>query len=187
MEYRVRSSFVLDAQEKRSLCAPYDGTLDEVLVKPGEMVQKGQLVARMRTDDYELQKADAEAQRDSKKAEGDKARAAASALNSQNKYAEALIAWAQAESFDHQAKLYDYKIKQASILAPFTGVMLKGDLIERQGAPVKQGDALFEIARGDETHPDRIAVEAAVEVSERDIQEVQKAHSWHRQDDGQLA
>src|SRR6185436_16734317 len=56
------------------------------------------------------------------------------------------------------------------IKAPINGVMVEGDLRERIGAPVKQGEALFKVAR-----IDTLYVEA--EINQRDIHEIKNAGS----------
>src|SRR5206468_3704571 len=53
--YHVRSSFVLQPVEKRSICPPYDGAIEKVFFKPGEWVKKGELLAQMRTIDKKMQ------------------------------------------------------------------------------------------------------------------------------------
>jgi len=92
------------------------------------------------------------------------------------------------EQFQKQVDLFKYQISQANLVAPFDGVLMKGDLYDRQGAPAKLGDVLFEIAKSEDGHPDRIAVEAEIQVSERDIQEVRKfAFNSPRPIDGELS
>jgi multidrug efflux pump subunit AcrA (membrane-fusion protein) len=75
------------------------------------------------------------------------------------------IAQAQADQAQVRLDMIRYHLSQAVLKAPFPGVIVEGDLKKRIGAPVKQGDALFKVAR-----TDRIYVEC--EVAERDIHEV---------------
>src|SRR5204862_3946766 len=100
------------------------------------------------------------------------------------------IAKRQMEQYQKQVDLLEYQIRQANLVAPFDGVLMKGDLYDKQGAPAKQGDVLFEIAKSEDGHPERIAVEAEIQVSERDIQEVRKfafRDSKERPTDGQIS
>src|SRR5207248_11434714 len=108
-------------------------------------------------------------------------------FNDTNKQGDAKVALFRMEEARKQAELLDYQIKQANLVAPFDGVLLKGDLYDRQGAPAKQGDVLFEIAESEEGHPERIAVEAEIQVSERDIQEVRAFYDKHRAIDGKIS
>jgi hypothetical protein len=71
--------------------------------------------------------------------------------------------------------------------------VLRGELSDRQYAPVQKGDVLFEIAESSPENPNRIAVEAELHVPDRDIQEVkriydqQKAGQLSREQDGEIA
>jgi HlyD family secretion protein/biotin/lipoyl-binding protein/GAF domain-containing protein len=180
--YRVRSSFVLQAQEKRSICAPYEGSIDKVFFKPGDSVKKGDPLAQMRTKELRMKLGDAEAQILKSFLESEKAKF------EKDKQAEYKIALASMDAFKWQAELLKYEISQATLVAPFDGVLLKGDLYDRLGAPAKFGDVLFEIAQSEEGHPERIAVEAEIQISERDIQEVRKfAFNDKRTIDGELS
>jgi multidrug efflux pump subunit AcrA (membrane-fusion protein) len=182
MTYHVRSSVVLQPVEKRSICPPFDGSIEEVFFKPGNAVKKGQVLARMRTVDMSMKLAQAQQQMQQYYNEAEKNR-----FDLPAKMSEYRIAVARMEEARKQAELLDYQIKQADLVAPFDGVLLKGDLYDRQGAPAKQGDVLFEIARSEEGHPDRIAVEAEIQVSERDIQEVRAFAQKHRPIDGKIS
>jgi len=58
------------------------------------------------------------------------------------------------------------RLRQSSIRATFDSVIVEGDLRERIGAPVKQGDALFKT-----TKLDGMYVEG--EINQRDVQNIQ--------------
>src|SRR5207237_6344450 len=75
MTYHVRSSFVLQPVEKRSICPPYDGSIEIVFHKPGDRVSKGQVLARMRTIDLTMELNQAQKEAWAKAAEADKAEA----------------------------------------------------------------------------------------------------------------
>jgi hypothetical protein len=181
--YRVRSSFVLNAKEHRSICPPYDGSIEKVFFKPGDSVKKGQILAQMRTTERQMDLEKAQQEMNTNYREGQKAK-----FESPPKMGEYRIAMAKMEAAKRQVELLEYQISQANLVAPFDGVLLKGDLYDRQGAPAKLGDVLFEIAQSEEGHPERIAVEAEIQVSERDIQEVRKfAFNTGRPMDGELS
>src|SRR5437667_8407480 len=181
--YRVRSSYVLQQVEKRSNCPPYDGSIEKVFFKPGDAVHKGELLAQMRTTEMVMKLGDVQQEMAQYDAEAEKNK-----FDLPLKLADYRVAVAKREESRKKAELLDYQIKQADLVAPFDGVLLKGDLYDRQGAPAKQGDVLFEIAQSEEGHPERIAVEAEIQVSERDIQEVRRV-AWNkdRPIDGQLS
>jgi multidrug efflux pump subunit AcrA (membrane-fusion protein) len=187
MTYRVRAPFQLVAKDRRSICAPYQGVLEDVYFKPGQQVKKGQALAQMRTRDMEMKRSEVMAQLATKKAEAESYSAR------EDKQADYNVALAEIEGLAAQVKLLEYQIGQASIAAPFDCIMLRGDLFERKGAPVEHGDVLFEVAA---SHPERsgqIDVEAEIQVNERDIQEVkrvfeqEKAGQIQRDHDGDIA
>jgi len=181
MDYRVRSSFVLQPVEKRSICPPYDGSIEQVFFKPGDAVKKGQVLAHMRTREMDMKLSKLKKDILTKYVEAQQA-------EQENKLGPRRAALAEMESAQKEAELLNYEISQADLTAPFDGVLLKGDLYDRQGAPAKQGDVLFEIAKSEDGHPDRIAVEAEIQVSERDIQEVRRvSFNDKRPIDGELS
>jgi multidrug resistance efflux pump len=74
-----------------------------------------------------------------------------------------------AQALSDQAKAHldmtRLRLQQSSIRAPFDGVIVEGDLRERIGAPIKQGDALFKTTRLEGMY-----VEG--EINQRDVQNV---------------
>src|SRR5258706_4884285 len=156
--YRVEGNFVLRSEEVSFLSAPFDGYIDQVFVRAGDVVPKeGKLVA-LKTSELELEESSAAADLTRYQREAEKARAA-------KNLGEMRIAQALAEQAKARLDLVRYRIEQAVIKSAFDGVVVEGDLRERIGAPVKQGDALFKVAR-----TDNLYVEA--EVKERDIHEI---------------
>jgi multidrug efflux pump subunit AcrA (membrane-fusion protein) len=80
-----------------------------------------------------------------------------------------------------QVRVLQLQIDEASILAPFDGFVVRGDLFERRGATFRNGDPLFELVQSEPSDPNMIAVEAEVMVSERDIQRAKEAVSRRQQ------
>jgi multidrug efflux pump subunit AcrA (membrane-fusion protein) len=163
--YRVEASFSLRTLEAGFVSAPFDGYIEEVKVEVGDKVEKGSVLATLDTRDVLLQEAAAMADRVRFQREIDKARGA-------DKIAEASIAEAQAEQAEAKLELVRFHRSQAGLLAPFAGAVIEGDLRKRIGAPVKQGDVMFKIAR-----TDRLYVECAVH--ERDVHELRNGARGH--------
>ena len=63
---------------------------------------------------------------------------------------------------DARLQLARYRLKRAEIKAPFDGVLVEGDLRERLGAPVNQGEVLMKFSRLD-------GLFLEIELPERDI------------------
>ena len=61
-----------------------------------------------------------------------------------------------------QLALIDEQLKRSTLLAPFNGIVVSGDLSQNLGSPVEHGQVLFEIAPLD-------TYRVVLEVDERDI------------------
>jgi hypothetical protein len=158
LPYRVEGDFTLRSEEVAYLTAPYDGYIKEVSARPGDVLPAGGKLLSLNTAELELEESAALADLVRFQREAEKARAT-------NALAEMRIALAMADQAKARLDLVRYRLEQASLKAPFPAVIVEGDLREKLGAPVKQGDALFKVAR-----LDRFYVEA--EVHERDVHEI---------------
>jgi RND family efflux transporter MFP subunit len=165
--YRVQGTFTVRSDDVSYLTAPFDGYIRSVPVRPGDPIKSGDLLLNLDTADLELEEAAALADLNRYQREAEKARAEAE--RQRNSKAQALgemrISMALADQARARLDLARYRLSQAKIKAPFDGVLVEGDLRQRVGSPVKQGDALFKVARIDTQY-----VEA--EINERDIHEI---------------
>lgn len=138
--YKAEASFVLEATEQHTLCAPFDGFLKDVQVEVGDAIEQNHTVlAELDTAELRLQLAAAAAEQ-----AGYLKEMAAAMRDSET--AKAQIAQANADKAQAQIELNEYFIEHAKILAPASGTVVTGDLKRQIGAPVKTGDALFEVA-----------------------------------------
>jgi RND family efflux transporter MFP subunit len=162
--YHVTAPFTFAAVEKRSLSAPFDGYIRDVFKKPGDVVKKGELLATLDTSDLKLKwaKAASEAQQHMEEA--------AKARTDDTKIADYKVAMAQHDASQAEADLYQWQIDHAQITAPEDGEILKGDLEDKKGAPVKQGDELMLLAQRD-------LLRAQFDVNERDIQDLKEGQN----------
>ncbi|MCP5519684.1 MAG: efflux RND transporter periplasmic adaptor subunit [Verrucomicrobiales bacterium] len=156
--YRVEGNFILRSDEVSYLTAPFDGYIRTVAARPGDVLSEGGLLLELNTDQLVLEEASALADQTRYLREVEKARA-------NRALAEMRIAQALAEEAQARLDLVRYRLEQARIRSPFNGVVAEGNLRERIGAPVRQGEALFRVAR-----LDRLYVEA--EINERDVHEI---------------
>jgi biotin carboxyl carrier protein len=157
-DYRVEGDFVLRSEEAAYLSAPFDGYIEQVNVRPGDTVEKGAVLLSFKTAELELEESAALADMTRYRRETEKARAA-------NALAEMRISQALTDQAQARLDLARYRMDQSQLVAPFTGAVVEGDLNERLGAPVKQADVLFKVAR-----IDTLYVEA--EIHERDVQDI---------------
>lgn len=156
--FRVEGNFILRSEEVAFLTAPFDGYIQGSPVRPGDVIPRNGPLLQLNTDQLVLEEASAIADQTRYLREAEKARAAGS-------LAEMRIAQALADQASAQLELVRYRIRQAALHAPFDSVVVEGDLRQRIGAPVRQGDALFKLAR-----IDTLYIEA--EINERDVHEI---------------
>jgi multidrug resistance efflux pump len=158
INYRVEGNFILRSDEAEYLTAPFDGYIEQVLVRAGDHVDKGGTLLALNRSELMLEESAAVADLTRYQRESEKSRAA-------RNLAEMRIADALALQAKARLDLVRYRLDNAVIKSAFEGVVLEGDLRERIAAPVKQGDALFKVARLDTLY-------AEAEIKERDVKEI---------------
>ncbi len=166
-EQPISSQAHLEGAIEREITAPVDGFLESVQVRPGDIVQAGQLLATLRTDELELE-------RNQLQADLAQHQVAVNAAMVSNDRSTMATARAQIDQANARIALLDMQIAQADIRAPMAAPVLHGDLIERLNMPVTRGEALFTLAPDD-------SLRVLIEVDENDIAQV---HIGQR---GQLA
>lgn len=156
--YRVEGNFILRSDKAGYLTAPFDDFIEDVYVRPGDVVTNGQPLLSLNRAELLLDQSSALADLARYEQQAEKDRAA-------NNIADMRIDEAQAQQAQAQLDLVRYRLEHAVIRAGFDGVVVEGDLRERIGAPVKQGDGLFKVARLDSLY-------AEADIKESDIQEI---------------
>lgn len=137
--YRVAADSVLEGEVRRAVVAPFEGYLDAAAVRAGDRVQEGQEMSRLDDRDLMLERLgflseEAKLQRQYEEAVADRDRA------------EAQVLQAQREQNLAQLRLVESQLQRTRLLAPFDGLVVSGDLSQRLGGAVEQGEILFEVA-----------------------------------------
>ncbi|MDB5305103.1 MAG: HlyD family secretion protein [Phycisphaerales bacterium] len=167
--YHVSAPFQFAAIEPQTVSAPYDGYIGKIgrtedenhvsrKLKPGDRVKAGDVLLELDTMDMKTKRAEAQAEMQSQLKEAEKDRG-------DHKPAEMQIALDKARQAEAQWHYLQSQIDRAIIRAPRDGQILKGDLEDKLGAPVKTGDPLFEIGA-----PENLRVELSV--SDRDMLDI---------------
>ncbi|PMR72716.1 efflux RND transporter periplasmic adaptor subunit [Billgrantia endophytica] len=135
----VAADATLESREQRIMAAPFRGYIEEILVRPGDRVEAGQPLALMDARDLALERlqwqselAKFAGQEQEMRAMGD--RAALNVIAAQRDQAEARLA------------LVESRLARATLLAPFDGVLVSGDLTQRLGGSVEAGEELYRIS-----------------------------------------
>lgn len=151
---RVTADAEARAAVNRRIVPPFRAILSEALVRPGERVEEGQLMARLDTQDLELERLRLDAERGELRTQ--RADAAMRGTPSDAARIDEQIA-----QRDARIALLDAQIARGLVRSPIAGVVSRGDLDDFVGATVDATQALFEVVT------DRLVV--VVDVDERDI------------------
>lgn len=162
-DYRVSAKAVVEGEVQRAAVAPFEGFLRSAPVRAGFVVKQGQELATL--DDRDLL-----VERQRWHSEREQHRARYRDALAKHERANANVSLAQALEADSQLALTEEKLARASIVAPFDGVIVSGDLSQLLGSPVEQGKLLFEIAPLD-------AYRVILKVEDRDIRDVRVGQS----------
>jgi len=158
-EYRVAAKTVIEGAVQRAAVAPFDGYVAESRVRAGDTVKQGQVLCRLDDRDLKLEQKRWLAERDQSD------RKYRQALATQDRASMAITA-AQTEQAQAQLSLVEEKLARATLVAPFDGIVVSGDLSQLLGTPVDVGKVLFEIAPLN-------AYRVILNVDERDIAQIQ--------------
>jgi multidrug resistance efflux pump len=158
--FRVASDARLEGFVQRVAAAPFAGFLAEALVRPGDKVKEGAVLARLDKRDLALERHAWLMRREQHLKEQQRAVA-------EYKLAAVRVLDAQIAEAGAQIGLLDQKIERTEIRAPFDAHVIEGDHSQALGRAVQQGDVLFTLAPLD-------AYRIVIEVDERDIVYVKK-------------
>jgi len=153
--FSISSDSVLEAEICRSIVAPQAGYIAAAHVRAGDLVQEGDLLATLDDQELRLEQRRWQSQRaqlfkEYRKALAGLDRAEVAILNAKRAQAEA------------QLKLVEQQLARATLVAPFPGLIVKGDLSQALGTPVTRGQVLYEVAPTEEYR-------VVLKVDDRDI------------------
>ena len=121
------------------MSASFDAVLNNVVVDPGDVVNKGDLLAEF--DGRELQwqldalradEARAKKEKDLKVAERDTQGAQLSRL--------------EMDRIGLEIDLLESRINNLQVVSPISGMVISGDIERQQGSLIQKGNAIFEVA-----------------------------------------
>lgn len=158
VRYRVDSPMILRTDDITYVTAPFDGYIDSVGVRAGDLVKAGERLLSLDTKDLLLEQAGLLAERNRQEREIEKARAG-------GELADMLIAQARRDQALAKLGTNEFKIGQAAILAGHDGVVIEGNQAEKIGSPVRAGEILFKVGRIQNIY-------AEAKVSENEIQNI---------------
>jgi hypothetical protein len=154
-DFRIAAKTVVEGEVQRAVVAPFDGYIAKAPARAGDTVRKGEILAELddrdlRLEQTKLRSEKEQQERKHREATGNRDRAAMRIVGAQLAQAEAELA------------LVTDKLARTRALAPFDGLVVSGDLSQKLGTPIQQGNVLFEVAPLD-------AYRVILQVDERDI------------------
>jgi hypothetical protein len=145
MPYRIHCRCEVQPVSKRFIVAPFEGVLEKSLVKNGDVVVQDQLLAQMDGRQLRIELAGLQAELVGARKKFDSELAAGNIAQSQ-------IAKSEAERLKAKINLLIKRTESLEIRSPIDGVVVIGDLEKAQGASLRIGQALFEIAPLDQMY-----------------------------------
>lgn len=153
--WRVSAPARLEGSVQRAVVAATDGFLQQANVRPGDRVKEGQVLAQLSSQDLELERK----RRESEMRQHENALRAAEARNDRTQM---VISQSRAAEAQALLALAEGQLERSQLTAPFDGVVIRGDLAQKLGAPVQKGEVLLVLAPSD-------SFRLIVEVDESDI------------------
>lgn len=162
-EYTIKADTVLEGGVQRVIGAPFEGYVAAAHARAGDVVSEGDVLATLDDRDLRLERLKWSSQRAQLAKQYDDAMA-------KRDRAQINIIGAQIAQADAQLALIDEQLSRTHITAPFSGVVISGDLSQSLGASVGRGEKLFELAPLD-------AYRVILKVNEHDINDVAREQS----------
>lgn len=137
--FHVIADTQLEPAERRAIVSAYDGYVQTAAARAGDLVRAGQELASLEDRELSLERLRWVTERQQHQFEYDRALAAGQPANIN-------IVRSQIDQADAQIRLIDEQIARTRLIAPFDGLVVRGDLSQRIGASVGRGETLFELS-----------------------------------------
>ncbi|WP_217410613.1 HlyD family efflux transporter periplasmic adaptor subunit [Marinobacterium ramblicola] len=138
-EFRIDTDARLEGAVNRSLAAPFDAYLEQAILRAGQVVKAGDLLAKLDDRDMRLELVKLESQQAQYTRQLQLAQASWDS-------AQAGVVSAQLGQVDAQLNLVRAMLQRTEIRAPFDALITSGDLSQDLGLPISKGQVLFELA-----------------------------------------
>lgn len=138
-EFRIHAEAVLEGKVQRVVAAPMQGFILTANARAGDTIKKDQLMATMDDSDLKLEAVKLAGQQQQTLREYREAMSGRDLVK-------VSVLSAQLEQVKAQLQLINEQLQRTSIVAPFDGVVIEGDLSQSLGSPVERGASLFKMA-----------------------------------------
>jgi RND family efflux transporter MFP subunit len=157
-DYRVSATTTLEGTIQRVVSAPFNGYITEARVRPGDVIKQGELLCLLDDRDLKLERLKWSSEREQLVKQYREAMA-------KHDRPQVRVIQAKIDQAEAQLSLLDEQLARTKVVAPFNGVVMKGDLSQSLGSPVERGQVLFEVAPLE-------SYRVIVQVDERDIADI---------------
>jgi len=154
-DYRAPATFIIRPDSLAHMPAPFDGYIAAVHARSGDTVMKGGPLFELEDRDLEIERVEILSEIRRHAAEAELAEA-------EGRLADLRVSRATREQAEARLDLILHRLSRVKVVAPFDGVVLQGDLRERLGAPVSQGEVLMQVSELEGLYLE-------VRLSERDV------------------
>ncbi len=154
LPYRIACDCAVEPLKRRFIAAPFAGIFEKSLVRIGDVVAENDVLGRMDGHALRLELAAVMADQQQARKSHDVNLAA-------GKVAAAQIDKLELKRLEQQRTLLENRITNIDIKSPVAGYVISGDMERSEGAPLKIGDVLYEIAP-----LDQMIVEVAIDDEE---------------------
>lgn len=137
--YRVSATFIIRPDSLAHMPAPFDGYISAVYARPGDLLEKGSVLFELEDRDLLIEEAEIQSEIRRHNAEAELAEA-------EGRLADLRVARATREQAEARLELIQHRLSRVRVASPFDGVVVQGDLRERLGAPVSQGEVLMQVS-----------------------------------------
>jgi multidrug resistance efflux pump len=138
-QYRLTATSTLEPLVRRSIASPFNGYVKDSAARSGDLVKKGAVLCNLDSRDLHLERG----RWLNQQTQYQRQRQEALAMNDR---AKANIITSQIDQANAQLSLVQNQLKRTSLVAPFDGIVVSGDLSQRIDGSVEQGEVLFELA-----------------------------------------
>ena len=155
IDYKLDAPATLESSDIGYVSAPYNGHIQEVYLDAGDLVDEGNPLMELNSDELRLRESEEKANLERFTREAEKAR-------SGRKLVDMKVALSRAAQTEIELERIRYYLGLSKLLSPVSGVVVEGNRFELEGSPVAQGDVLMKVA-----NPEKMFVQ--VKLGERDV------------------
>ena len=137
--YWPQRACVVEPSARSFISSPVDGRVLRSLVRPGDVVEAGQVLGRMDDEQLRLELSAAQAELEQAGKQQDSALA-------HQEGGKMRMAQLEQQKVALKIQSLQAQLERLELRSPVAGVVLQGEWYRSEGAPVARGDTLFEIA-----------------------------------------